>query len=284
MRTAIFALLLVSAGAEAQTERDIYAQRALARALDDRCALFTESARLALDGAYLQARGDLLRAGFAAHRIDQTYDQISRNAANQPCDSDVTLGAAANIRSAFIGWQRERYQNYVGAPNIWRANRPYGYDSWVVTQTLSDIEMPLHVGLYNSELTYSLTVAGNSTANIASLTIKIRDIELSPALYDPSLGGLLTVEGMPPWTPYLPPPEASLRFIPISRWTDESLTYFGFSEDALDAFAALDPREAALIEAFDAQGRLISAQYVGAGDFAAALAFVRSSPDWSGGR
>ena len=279
MRTAIAALLLLSAGADAQTDRDIYAQRALARALDDRCSLFTESARLALDGAYLQARGDLLRAGFAADRIDQTYDQITRNASNQPCDSDATLSAAANIHSAFIGWQRERYQNYVGAPNIWQANRPYGYDSWVVAQTLTDVELPLQIGLYNSDLEYSLAIAANTSAGIASLTVRFRDIAIAPTLYDPSLGGLLMVEGMPSWTSYLPPPEASFRYIPVARWTDESLTYFGFGESALEAFAALDPREAALIEAYNAQGALISVQYVGVGDFAAALAFVRSSPD-----
>lgn len=72
--------------------------------------------------------------------------------------------------------------------------------------------------------------------------------------------------------------------MPSTRWSDENLSYFGFSETALAAFADLDPREAARIEAFNAEGDLVATHYVGVGDFAAALAFVRSSPDWSAGR
>lgn len=284
MRAALAALVVISAGAHAQTNLDIYAQRALARALDERCQLFTENERLALDGAFLQARGDLLRAGFEAGRIDQSYDQISRNAANQPCDSEATLAVAANIHSAYVGWQRERFQDYVGAPNLWRANRPYGYDSWVVTQTLSDPEHSLMVGLYNSERVYALVIATAVNSDIASLTLHTRNPQMSPELYDPSLGGLLQIDGLPSWTPYLPPATGSQNFIPSNRWSDEDLIYFGFSESALAAFAALDPREASRIEAFDAQGNLVATHYVGIGDFAAALAFVRSSPDWSGGR
>ncbi|WP_394694175.1 hypothetical protein [Hyphobacterium sp.] len=284
MRAALAALVVISAGADAQTNRDIYAQRALARALDERCQLFSENERLALDGAFLQARGDLLRAGFDARRIDQTYDQISRNAANQPCNSEATLAVAANIHSAYVGWQRERFQDYVGAPTLWRANRPYGYDSWVVTQTLLDADHSLMVGLYNSDQTYALTIAAAVTSEIASLTLHVRDTDMSPELHDPSLGGLLEIEGLPSWTPYFPPAAGSRRFIPSARWSDEDLAYFSFSESALEAFANLDPREAARIEAFNSEGNLVATHYVGIGDFAAALAFVRSSPDWSGGR
>jgi hypothetical protein len=284
MRTAIAALVLLSAGADAQTDRDIFAQRALARALDDRCSLFSDNQRLALEGAYLQARGDLLRAGYRAGRIDHTYDQITRNAANQPCSSDATLAIAADIRSAFAGWQRERFQNYAGAPNPWQASRPYGYDSWVISQILPAAEHPLRVGLYNTEQVHALTIAANRTSQIAAVTLHVRNPDLAPALHDPSLGGLLDVAGMPAWTDYLPPAEGKTSFLPASRWSDEDLAYFRFSEEALAAFARLDPREAALIEAFDAQGNLVTSQYVGIGDFAAALAFVRSSPVLSAGR
>lgn len=284
MRTAFLALVLLSAGAEAQTDRDIFAQRALARTLDDRCDLFSDNERLALEGSYLQARGDLLRAGFAARRIDRTYDQIARNAANQPCSSDATLAITADIRSAFIGWQRERFQNYAGAPRPWQASRPHGYDSWVISQTLPDEDHPLKVGLYNTEQTHAFTIAANMDSQIAAMTLQVRDPGVAPDLHDPSLGGLLEVEDMPSWTPFLPPEDASHSFIPESRRPDEEIAYFRFSEGALAAFAALDPREAALIRAYDAQGRLITAQYVGIGDFAAALAFVRSSPDMSAGR
>ncbi|PIW28869.1 MAG: hypothetical protein COW29_07985 [Rhodobacterales bacterium CG15_BIG_FIL_POST_REV_8_21_14_020_59_13] len=284
MRTAIAALVLLSAGAQAQTDRDIYSQRALARALDDRCSLFLENERLALEGAYLQARGDLLRAGYHASRIDQSYDQISRNAANQPCSSDATLAIAAAIRSAFAGWQRARFQNYAGAPSPWQASRPYGYDSWVIAQTLPGEDHPLQVGLYNTDSTYAFTIAANLNPQIAVMALHVRNPAIAPALNDPSLGGLLDVEGMPSWTSFLPPAEGRRSFMPELRWSDESLAYFRFSEEALAAFSALDPREAALIEAFDAQGHLITAQYVGIGDFAAALAFVRSSPVLSAGR
>lgn len=284
MRTAIAALVLLSAGADAQTDRDIFAQRALARALDDRCSLFSDNQRLALEGAYLQARGDLLRAGYRAGRIDRTYDQITRNAANQPCTSGATLAIAADIRSAFAGWQRERFQNYAGAPNPWQASRPYAYDSWVIVQTLPDEDHPLMAGLYNTEQTHAFTIAANLDSQIAAITLQVRNPRAAPDMHDPSLGGLLEVEDMPAWTTYLPPADASHSFIPESRRADENIAYFRFSEEALAAFAALDPREAALIEAYDAQGRLITAQYVGVGDFAAALAFVRSSPDMSAGR
>jgi len=281
MRALLAVLVLASAAANAQTERDIFAQRALARALDDRCELFSDNERLALDGAYLQARGDLLRNGIAPGVMDITYEQISRNAANQPCSSDATLAVANEIKFAFLAWQRERFQEFVGAPSAWSATRPFAYDSWVIHQQTPDSALSLRFGVYNREHNRALAVSVPDAANIAALAITMRDPAIAPDLHDPSLGGLLSVENMPTWTVYLPPESRARRFVPAVRRSQDGLDYFEFGADALSAFSALDPREAVLVEAFDRQGRRLSFQYVGVGDFAAALAFVRSSPDMS---
>lgn len=277
-------MVLASASAAAQSERDVFAQRALARALDDRCGFFSENERLALDSAYLETRGNLLRSGFSAREIDSSYDQVIRNASGRPCDSAEALAIAAGIQSAFPAWQRERSQTFVGAPNAWSATRPFAYDSWVIAQQLPSTELPAIVGVYNHEHERALTIAVNRGTRIASLALIARDPDITPEIHDPSLGGLLQIAGAPPWTSYLPPETGHSRFLPSGHRSDEALDYYVFQPAVLDALAALDPREAIRIEAFDPQGNILSRQYVGIGDFAAALAFVNSSPDMSAGR
>ncbi|MEE2527043.1 hypothetical protein V0U79_11750 [Hyphobacterium sp. HN65] len=283
MRFLIVGLAFLSAGAHAQTHQDSFAQRALARALDDRCALFSDTERLALDGAYLQTRGDLLREGYSAAEIDQSYQQVTRNVSNRPCDDDNVMAIAADIRSAFTAWQRERFQDFVSAPSLWQANRPYAYDSWVISAGL-DGDIPLRAGAYNREGEIALTIAAADNSGLASIALVMRDSEAMPGLHDPTLGGLLQFDGLPEWTRFVPPSEGGMRVLPVSRFSAEGIEYFRFSEAALDTLRSLDPREAVRIEAFDRQGRMVISRYLGVGDFAAALAFVRSSPDLSAGR
>ncbi|WP_420431553.1 hypothetical protein [Hyphobacterium sp.] len=283
MRLLLAGLAFLSAGAEAQTSRDSFAQRALARALDDRCALFTESERLALDGAYLQVRGDLLRDGFSPRDIDSSYDRVIRTVGNRPCDdTDVQL-LADDIRSAFAAWQRERFQDFMGAPSLWQASRPYAYDSWLISTAVSDAPL-LRAGVYQLNGESALTVSAPADASIASLALVMRDPAQTPDLHDPTLGGLLTIEGLPAWTHFIPPADNARRHLPVSRQRQEEADMFRFADATLQALTALDPREAIRIEAFDAEGETVFVEFLGVGDFAAALAFVRSSRDLSAGR
>jgi hypothetical protein len=283
MRLVLAGLALISAGADAQTAQDSFAQRALARALDDRCALFSESERLALDGAYLQVRGDLLRDGYSPRQIDLSYEQVTRNTGNRPCGDDAVLALAADIRSAFAAWQRERFQDFVGAPSLWQASRPYAYDSWIISTSVSQ-EPGVRAGLYQLDGEAALSIATPASLDIASLALVMRDPDRMPDLYDPTLGGLLTIDDLPDWTRFVPPADNAARHLPSSRHQIDEAELFRFSEATLDALTALDPREAVRIDAFNRQGDTIYSAYLGVGDLAAALAFVRSSPDLSAGR
>lgn len=283
MRLLLASLALMSAGADAQTARNSFAQRALARALDDRCALFSGSERMALDGAYLQVRGDLLREGYTPHEIDHSYDRVTRNAGNRPCDDEGVSALAADIRSAFAAWQLERAQTFTGAPSPWQASRPYAYDSWLITSIVSSTP-PVQAGLYQLDGDAALTVATPANADIASLALIMRDPAEMPGLHDLTLGGLLSPEGLPGWTNFVPPPDAVARHLPASRHRSGEAELFRFTDQTLEALTALDPREAIRIEAFSALGEPVFEAYLGVGDFAAALAFIRSSRDLSAGR
>lgn len=283
MRVVLVALALTSAGAHAQTSLDIYAQRALARALDDRCSLFSEQERTALDGAYLQARGELLRGGYSADAVDQSYQQVTRNAASRSCTSDETVNLTEAIRFAFAGWLRERTQDYISAPSVWQATRPFAYDSWVISQALNHPDLPIIIGVYNRGGNKAVTAAIPPGVGISTLAIQMRNPDQT-ALFDPTLGGLLTIDDAPEWTRFLPPEQDSHRFMATERITTEDGVYFSFSQTALDGLLQLDPREAFRIEAFNRNGERVARRYVGVGDFAAALLFVRSSPDLSAGR
>lgn len=283
MRIMMLGLALFSASAHAQNHQDSFAQRALARALDDRCALFSDTERLALDGAYLQTRGDLLREGFSPSQIDLSYDQVTRNVSNRPCDDDIVQAIVADIRSAFAAWQRERFQDFISAPYPWQASRPFAYDSWVISTGLAG-DIPLRAGVFNRDGEMALTIAAGQDSGLASIVLVMRNRDEMPDLHDPTLGGILTIEGVPDWTAFVPPLEGGRRFLPASRHAQDGIEYFRFSEAALSGLRALDPREAVRIDAFDRQGQLVISRYVGVGDFAAAEAFVRSSPDMSAGR
>ncbi|WP_421792283.1 hypothetical protein [Hyphobacterium sp.] len=284
MQAVLAAFVLAGANVQTPTPLDTFAQRALARALDDRCALFNEQERLALDGAYLQTRGSLLRQGYSAQTIDESYQQITRNAASQSCNAEATSNLAGIIRFAFAGWLRERTQTYVSAPGAWQATRPFAYDSWVISQGFAGPRLPMVFGIYNRNGEQSLAAAVHLDADVAAVRVRMRDPERVPSLYDPTLGGLLTINGAPEWTSYLPPQHGSHQFLASARIAAEDGIFFNFPSAALESLVELDPREAIEVLAFDASGNRIATRFIGVGDFAAALAFVRSSPDLSAGR
>jgi len=274
---ALFVLssLLMARAAHAQTATDVFAERSLAIVIDDRCSMFSDRERNTLTASWLQSRGTLLRSGYSAEDIRSTFETIVRRAANQPCDSEATLGLIAGVRGAFELFSRLPALDYPGQARLWSAvRRRDEYPVWTLSQTIAnEVDAP-RFGLYSDASGERLTLSLPTTPAPASVVLVIRDVEVAANPYDPTLGGLLSVTDRPEWARLAPPPHAQSRIWASNRRIVEERLFFGFPETATQALAMLDPREAVRLELYDARGEMTGQYYVEIGDFAAGTAFL----------
>src|SRR5512140_3638756 len=80
---------------------DLFYERAVMSAADQRCGLFTPDVGAALAAATAQARGAALRAGVPADALRATQRAAQAKAAGADCRSADVATAAARVRSAF---------------------------------------------------------------------------------------------------------------------------------------------------------------------------------------
>lgn len=279
MRLLACALALMSGAAHAQTAAEVFGERSLAIAVDDRCALLTADERNALNASWLQARGTLLRAGHSADDIRSTFDVITRRAATRSCDSTQAEGLIAGVRNAYTAFSRLPALDYPGGARMWAAQRRRGeLPVWTLSQTLADAPLPPRFGLYSDPTGEALSLFLTEGASASGVAIVLRDAERAREPVDPTLGGLLAITGRPAWARLAPPPHAEFRFWASGRRVIDDRLMFAFPDTATAALAELDPREAARIELYDARGQLTGQFYVEIGDFAAGLAFLAAQP------
>jgi len=277
---AALAAALLCGTAHAQSVAEVFGERSLAIAIDDRCHVFSDNERDALTASWLQARGTLLRAGHSSEDIRSTFDVISRRASTRACSSPEAQGVIAGVRSAYTAFSRMYALDYPGGARVWMAQRRRGeLPVWTLSQTLADEPQPPRFGLYSDPAGEVLSLSLAPTEPPSGVAIVLRDPERASEPVDPTLGGLLTVSGRPAWARLAPPRHAEARFWASGRRTVEDRLHFAFPESATQAIARLDPREAARIELYDARGRITGQLYVEIGDFAAALAFLAAGID-----
>ncbi|NEX93852.1 hypothetical protein G3573_13830, partial [Caulobacter sp. 17J65-9] len=85
------AAALAPLAAQALGSADLFYERTLMRAADDRCGLFAPQISTALDAAASQARGAALRSGTTAAALSSVESRAKAKAAATPCASpDLT--------------------------------------------------------------------------------------------------------------------------------------------------------------------------------------------------
>lgn len=282
---AIAALFATTAPALAQDALTAFDGRSLARALDDRCGLYNAPERAALEAAWLQARGTLIRGGADPHDLTARAAGFARRAQPMPCDSTDAQSIALDVAAAFSNWQRVREMDFPGSDRVWFAARPYpDYPAWTLSQYPVPGDPARVFGYFHEDGERALALGLPAAAGLSTARIVMRDIAREADLTDPSLGGLLRVSGRPDWVRHAPPAHAEQTIWASGRVLNGNQMRFVFPERAILALSQLDPREAVRIEALDSHGRVVETVFVEVGDFAAGAAFLAAGDGMGSGR
>lgn len=253
---------------------DLFYERRLMSAADERCRLFPPDLAHALEAAALQARGAALRAGASDADLNALAARARAKADATPCGSKDLATAAARVLQAFKGYAALRTLNFPGPTRGWFADRE--------ALLLADRRPPRFVLIqrfqidgheaaagYVSGLGFGVAVKGEAPSAFAAARIMIRDPRLSPK---PALQAGVSP---PALTSFL---ARDIRAAPpgLLEAGDAPCALFLFGEAAADALGALDPREFARVELIRPirGGERALTGAVEAGDFAAARAFL----------
>lgn len=273
------ALVALPGWASAQPA-DLFFERMVMSAVDDRCRLFTPGVSAALAAGAEQARGAALRAGAEPRALKAMELEARNRAAGFDCRSSTVANAAARVQSAFAGYQRIQRMTYRGDLTEWRADRGLGRAArWRLSQSAAFGSNQMIFGLAGRE-------GASALVAVASFPDKQRPYSARLVMRDPSRtqGPYLLARGPgQSLARKIPPRSATRSFLAEARAgaEDELLPKgaedgwaFRFPERAAQALAELDPREAIAVE-FMFPGERVRTAYVEVGDFAAARAFLQ---------
>ena len=277
------ALALAPGFAQAQPA-DLFYERAVMSAADQRCGLFAPDVAAALAAATAQARGAALRAGTAPYILIQ-YEKTARGKAGVvDCRSPDVTTAAARVRTAFAGFAKISRLTYAGDVAGWAADRNlYRTARWRLSQETRFGPDRMAFGLVGTQGPGALIAVGRFAdgAEPYAAHLVMRDQNRSSGPYlsrftSGSTAGLPLAQRLPPGSaqkafsaaarapagPDLLPKDAP------SGWA------FRFSDAAALELAQLDPRESVAVD-FLFPGDVVRRGYVEVGDFAAGRAFLQ---------
>jgi len=273
--------------AEASGPLDLYYERTLMFAADARCDLFDPGVTTALDASRLQARGAAMRAGAS----DETLLDVERRARSRAgaadCASSDVAVAAGRVKSAFDGYARIARLTYPGDTASWDANRNISVDGpvWRLSQPAKFGWDSMVFGLAG-KTGQGVLLASARFADKASpyaIRLVMRDVTRTAGPYlDRRQAG---ADGRIPLAGRIPSSAtrafsaearspASRRLAPGGA---QPALLVRFPALAIDALAALDPRESVMVE-FVFAGRdrdTVRRAFVEVGDFAAGRAFLK---------
>jgi hypothetical protein len=269
---------------------DVYYERAVMIAADQRCGLFSPALGSALAASTAQARGAALRSGFAADQLSQVKERARTAASGADCRSNDINMAAGRVRSAFQAYSRQLKMAYPGSVAGWNAERITSATSqvWNLAQRPSFGADSLTVGLAGRVGANSLTAmtrfADGATPYAARIVV--RDTTRAPAPY---LDLKKVVNGQLPLSATIAPAYAKRTWFAETRGPADAMLVsaagqlstkgyvaWRFPPAAAEALANLDPREAVEVEFLfnGPTGDVVRRAYVEVGDFAAGKAFV----------
>ncbi|MDR3513175.1 MAG: hypothetical protein P4L73_16185 [Caulobacteraceae bacterium] len=262
-------------------------ERAVMVAADQRCRLFDPDLGSALAAAEAQARGAALRSGARSAVLDQVEQRARGRIAALPCNAPDIATAAARVRTAFAGYSRLQRMSYPGDVAAWLAVRgaPERVTVWKLSQTTRFGWNSATLGLAGRAGPSALLAVASFPDNAQPYTARLvlRDRSLAP---EPFLNTLrANAAGTVPLAARTPPRTATIAVLAEARsGADAALlppgarsgVAFRFPKAAVDALAALDPREAVAVDfVFSAAGGdQVRTAHFEVGDFAAGRAFL----------
>lgn len=253
-----------------------YAERMALLAVDGRCALFNPPMRHALRAGANQARGALLRSGWTNARADALSARAHSLMADRPCADPTVITAVRSAEAGFSGYRRLAQMAFPGTERTWQARRRSDADGWLVVQADGDNRFGLRLGEAGPEAAFMLPLDPKAPVPMAARLL-LRDARRAPT-------SPLDIPGrrVGQLSDNTPHPAMAKVLLANGRSTaaasDASgrrIARFTFPEAALAEIAALDPREAVVIELEGPNG--VQRRLVEVGDLGAALAFVRIS-------
>ena len=278
------AALVVAPGLAQAQPVDLFYERTVMTAADQRCDLFAPEVAAALASAAAQARGAALRAGTSATSLRQIQAAAQAKAASVSCASPDIAMAAGRVKSAFAGFARIERQVYPGDILSWRADRGSGRTNrWKLAQDVAFGPDRMAFGLAGRENPGTLIAVARFAdgAEPYAARLVLRDEDRSGQPYLNRWGGGATTS--------LPlnrrlPPTGGLKSFPAAARSpagqdllpkDATAGWaFRFPDAAAQALAGLDPRESIAVD-FLFPGDVTRRAYVEVGDFAAGRAFLQ---------
>jgi hypothetical protein len=263
---------------------DLFYERAVMSAADQRCGLFAPDVAAALAAGVAQARGAALRAGTSPASLRQTELAARAKANAADCRSPDIVTAAARVKTAFSGYAKMTRLNYAGDVAGWAADRNLGRAArWRLAQETSFGGDRMAFGLAGREGQEGLVAVASFAdgAQPYAARLVLRDDARAGQPYLDRFGGGATA-GLP-LARRLPPASAQKAFNATARSAagpdllpkgETAGWAFRFPDAASVELAALDPREAVAVD-FLFPGDVVRRAYVEVGDFAAGRAFLQ---------
>ncbi|MGH6911202.1 MAG: hypothetical protein ACREE0_17435 [Phenylobacterium sp.] len=263
---------------------DLFYERTVMSAADDRCDLFAPEVGAALAASAAQARGAALRAGTSFDTLRTLEASARGKAAQAGCGSPDIATAAARVKTAFSGYAKITRLTYPGDVAPWRADRTGARSTaWRLSQETSFGADRMAFGLAGRDGPGVLLAVARFAdgAQPYAARLLLRDGSRSSQAYlDRWTGGS---------TARLPldrrlPPRSALKTYPAAARSPASQDLlprdvksgwaFRFPDAAAVELGRLDPREAIAVE-FLFPGDVTRRAYVEVGDFAAGRAFLK---------
>ena len=270
--------LAAGPGAARAQALDLFYERTVLRAADERCKLLAPEIATALAAGAAQARGAALRGGSTERAVRSLEAEALDRASRMRCASPELTGAALRMQEAFKGYSKIMRMTYPGDQSAWRADRAYARTPrWRLAQDARFGADRVTFGLAGQAapgvLVAVVQFADGARPYGARLVMRDEARTLGP--YLPSAGA--------PLAGRMPPGRSLRTFMAEARdlAPDELLPKeskggwaLRFPAAGAQALAELDPREAVAVE-FLFPGERVRTAYIEVGDFAAGRAFVQ---------
>lgn len=242
------------------TSPTLFLEREVLRAADARCQLLQPGARAALAAGARQAGAALQRGGRSYREIDVLSGKAQAAAAGMACNAPPLQEAAQRAQAAYAGWASQPSIEFPGRSRVWSARRFADGLGWRLRQSAGSA----HFGVHQAEGIASLASAAPPGPWIGA-TLWMRD-----NARDAGLRGSATRLTAPARS-------SAIAFLAQARTVDDGVTYFRFADAAAEKISALHPDEAIEIE-YLARGDTPPLRLLfEAGDFAAALIFLKAA-------
>lgn len=257
---------------------DLFVERTVLHAADERCGLLAPESSVALAAGAAQARGAALRQGLSERAARSLEQRARARAAGLSCAAPELAQSARRVEASFKGYARIIRMTYPGDQAAWRADRTLAREArWRLSQEsrfgrdrmifgLAGRQTPgalMAVGLFtDGARPYGARLVMRDTGRTLGPYLPAGDAGLASRMPQGSALKAYVAEARSPAGADLLPKDAR------EGWA------IRFPAEAVQTLSQLDPREAVAVQ-FLFPGDRVRTAYVEVGDFAAGRAFVQ---------